>query len=1123
MSDDRNEEGKDATPNDGATDEPKRSTSDAGFMGMQRTPEREEDDRNRADETESGREGADEPEAGRDLPPDNVRRLPPLPPGDGGGRDGGAGEEPSPDGEERPPPNELTPSKIATLVANKNFIVGLIGYPTAGKTSFLNRLKHTYEHFRNEDRRRFAIWPSYDTGPVRQTAIPTYHYFTRVGGNAARKAASGDDALSHEDFVLFDLPGERFRIAFEEAGLAGPRSQELNDAIAACDALILLLPSDLVVGSRGKGGDIFRSQLEAAEQEHDEIEDEIAALRREGDAAGARRTADAAAARTGREVGIASLRERIDALDAEPADPEKDAEISRLEAELADEERRAARAVDNAARRNAREAARISEGIAPRAERLAELDTLIATLSARLANAADLQQVGEAVAANRRKLDTFVAHINRMVEKVVLQKGLGKSAAEVEAMSEEDRNAAIKKISAVAYTPLIYVAVSKADEVLSERSPVTPLRPTIPLGQIDGAIGRQDLDEHPAHVVKCCEPDIYRGITTVFPWFKFDFLTAFEGQRKTQYAYEEPPQPNAPPEMLDYELPDYGVISVVNWLEFAKRRADESKRFLLRRGLGALWSAPKTELKLAHRAGIYDSKYDSRLSRRLRWLFFHPRGAGAWFLTALAAVLILGLVTTGVGRAGLQKITGSSGTYPIQVQPRYASEAERLRRSDLAFATGVVTGDVRPWASIPETDEVFSVPRSRDALRRQFEDVLETVRRFPNANSIARLTELQAEMNREYGSSNAADLYRQRFFIPYHTGYVQLRMRDFDGAATTFQEALRLLQGVTPPANSASARARLLSARITVNYALALALMQKRSPDLAAAKQHMDAAIQLLLRLGTTEPRTLLTSQSAGIFFPFEERRTPIVLNSAAIWSDALVLYIRDFDFARDTATDSAFALHFQELNRHVGSFENGSRLSLNYMIAGALLGRPPLELPFAPEDFDASVRTTVQLARSAAGDIVSLTDSDVWGYDRRLRQTFVRGVSEEVDRVLYDATSNLRESADSTFLKSVAGEIVATERERLPADRRDRLLSTFGSYMPGGDFMMLANDFAPFGSGLGWAIPILLLLLLLRLWFLYGGARQTFAALFLSGHRADRQAKAAVPEKSDATGGTDI
>lgn len=53
---------------------------------------------------------------------------------------------------------------------------------------------------------------------------------------------------------------------------------------------------------------------------------------------------------------------------------------------------------------------------------------------------------------------------------------------------------------------------------------------------------------------------------------------------------------------------------------------------------------------------------------------------------------------------------------------------------------------------------------------------------------------------------------------------------------------------------------------------------------------------------------------------------------------------------------------------------------------------------------------------------------------------------------------------------------------------------------------MMLAKDFSPFGSGIGWTIPILLLVLLLRLWFLYCGARQTFEALFLSGHRADRQ-----------------
>ena len=532
MSDDPDKD-KDEGPEPGAGSEPKRSTSDAGLTGMHRAHRGEVVDPAQGPEAEVGQEPEDAPSQDQPTGPDDIRRLPPLPP------QGSAEEERGPD-DDQPPPNELTPGKIRELVENRNFIVGLIGYPTAGKTSFLNRLKFTYEHFRSEDRRRFDIWPSYDTGPVRQTAIPTYHYFTRVGGKPGREAASEESGLTHEDFVLFDLPGERFRIAFEEAGLAGERSEELNDAIAACDALILVLPSDLILGSRQAGADILRSQQETAENEQENLEDEIALLRREADAAAAGRAASAAAGKASREASIQTLRNRIVDLEAEPADAAVDAEIARLEDQLAEEERLAARADGNIARRNARETARINEELAPKVRRATELDMLIAALGARTASEVEIRQVGEAVAANRRKLDNFVARINQMVGKVALQKRLGKSAAEVEAMSDEERRAEIKKVSGGAYTPLIYVAVSKADEVLSPSSPVVPLRPITPLGQDVGQVEREDLDEHPAHVVKSCEPDIYRGITTIFPWFKFDFLTAFDGQRKTQYGYEPP-------------------------------------------------------------------------------------------------------------------------------------------------------------------------------------------------------------------------------------------------------------------------------------------------------------------------------------------------------------------------------------------------------------------------------------------------------------------------------------------------------------------------------------------------------------------------------------------------------
>lgn len=126
---------------------------------------------------------------------------------------------------------EMSAARIQELIDKKANVIGLLGFPGAGKTWFLNRLK--YELFTSRNDRHEAIPPhaaQWDT--VGRTNGVSEHFFR----------ASGEGAPS--SFYVIDIPGERF-ISLAEGRFLG-RERELL-ALKACKALIIVAPADEVL------------------------------------------------------------------------------------------------------------------------------------------------------------------------------------------------------------------------------------------------------------------------------------------------------------------------------------------------------------------------------------------------------------------------------------------------------------------------------------------------------------------------------------------------------------------------------------------------------------------------------------------------------------------------------------------------------------------------------------------------------------------------------------------------------------------------------------------------------------------------------------------------------------
>lgn len=169
-------------------------------------------------------------------------------------------EPPAEDEPPLPEPIQLPPEiedaddgdvKSSTLKAmrdNGDFVVALLGYPTAGKTWFLNRLK------------KFCVGDSYSVNPpparpgqvVNGTDHIEDHHFANTDGK----------------FVLIDIPGERFERAVMNRFATEPR---LLEVVQTCRAMIVVLPTDEVLFSGRAAGLVGAPSREEIKPEADTL------------------------------------------------------------------------------------------------------------------------------------------------------------------------------------------------------------------------------------------------------------------------------------------------------------------------------------------------------------------------------------------------------------------------------------------------------------------------------------------------------------------------------------------------------------------------------------------------------------------------------------------------------------------------------------------------------------------------------------------------------------------------------------------------------------------------------------------------------------------------------------
>ncbi|HEX8573015.1 MAG TPA: hypothetical protein VF759_09700 [Allosphingosinicella sp.] len=150
---------------------------------------------------------------------------------------------------------------MADIEESNEFVIGVIGFSTSGKTFFIQRLKR---YMKEEG----GYEPDPTAAPnetvVEGTRNIEPHHFQVMALDPARgtasKPASGHEAL--EPFYLVDIPGERFRQAVQ-ASLAGGEAETLIKVLRISHALIIVVAADEMLAPRvTKGQTLERLEIE---------------------------------------------------------------------------------------------------------------------------------------------------------------------------------------------------------------------------------------------------------------------------------------------------------------------------------------------------------------------------------------------------------------------------------------------------------------------------------------------------------------------------------------------------------------------------------------------------------------------------------------------------------------------------------------------------------------------------------------------------------------------------------------------------------------------------------------------------------------------------------------------
>ncbi len=158
-------------------------------------------------------------------------------------------------------------------------LVLLLGYPTAGKTWFLQRLKWIYLKDKYSPWDRHVLEPPVvdDGHPVERTDKPATHLFDFQPINSVSQPDLGRERRT---FVVADLPGELFdRATMPQGGFSRVTDRtEVTSLLKIADALIMMLPAEEVLlgtGGIAQGDELPTNRLPALQKEIEALEENL--------------------------------------------------------------------------------------------------------------------------------------------------------------------------------------------------------------------------------------------------------------------------------------------------------------------------------------------------------------------------------------------------------------------------------------------------------------------------------------------------------------------------------------------------------------------------------------------------------------------------------------------------------------------------------------------------------------------------------------------------------------------------------------------------------------------------------------------------------------------------------
>jgi len=676
---------------------------------------------------------------------------------------------------------DLNAAELSKIARSRKFVIGLIGYPEAGKTWFLARLKYHYENGCPTSVEAGAGWRPFvggrpylpvDPAPenysmVSRTDWTSDHLFVPAGSLSGEDRASRDKVPASA-FYIIDIPGEAFRNAMK-VRFRDVRAEKLLSAIQICHALIVLLPAEGMVKANSD------PNLKTRRKRITRWEDT-----------------------KNREV-------HTDAVGTVPADFDAlPTLVARKDAQLAELQQLEARVL-----RGGRESRQARQACDVARLALESIEREIAELRAWRA------------AYDSLELDRFTGSILRLSTVLAVLRTDPEDSSSVEKLLNASNSEFAQMADGVSLSkaPLLYVAMSKADTLLSGEE----------------LAGREPPDATPEHSLRKARRGLVDGIRNYFAWYKFDFLTAFKGQNdgaeSDEIDYELP----------HYGID--AVIEWIGWARrYAEATGLAGSRRGWRLVLGRLTRWRRMEVELA-RSGAGARPSDNRLPSWLGHYFGVLTRISTPVILALlgGAVLFAAVLLLWIFDPAVYYGYGEDGAIAIQPRPRYPIELARMAKENDRLASGFESRGVGPWSAVPSTDQMFAVASPQ--IRYELNVLLRKLATLPTDAPLdkAEGQQLLDELGLIDGEMGRSNAWGRRSVIAFHRGWLYQRMERWPEAASAFQDARE--QVLAAHAVGAIQVSRQLGVRAAADHGIGYAYLRAGEP--MKAEQYLADAVWL--------------------------------------------------------------------------------------------------------------------------------------------------------------------------------------------------------------------------------------------------------------------------------------